>query len=134
MGNNREILIDASAILAVILNEPEKQKIVENTKEKELYSASCLPWEIVNAFSRMLKRKTLDYSEAKAGLATFAMIPWKSIKENLTESLSLCQKYNIFAYDAFYLHAAKSSKLTLLSLDSRMNAVAVAENIKLMEV
>lgn len=52
------IVIDTSAILAVILNEPERGRIIEMVSESSLIGPGSIPWEIGNAFSAMLKKKT----------------------------------------------------------------------------
>ena len=51
------IVADANIYLAVILNEPEKQVIIENPGGIELISPEVLPYEIGNALTAMLKRK-----------------------------------------------------------------------------
>jgi len=53
---------------------------------------------------------------------------------NLEDALSLAVKHRIYAYDAYYLVAAKKHRLALLTLDGRMNDVARAEGISLKEV
>ncbi len=132
--NTNKVLVDASAVLAIILNEPEKDQIIHNTKGKVILSVGCLSWEIGNAFSAMLKQKKLSFSDVKNGLAIFSQIPWEMIKENLIKALDLCQKHNIHAYDSYYLEAASRNNLVLLSLDEHMNSIAKIENIKLLEV
>ena len=51
------IVIDTSAIIAVITNEPHKTKLLEITNGQERMSPRSVPWEIGNAFSAMLKRE-----------------------------------------------------------------------------
>ena len=49
------IVADANVYLAVILNEPEKKSIIENTRGVTLISPEVLPYEIGNALTAMLK-------------------------------------------------------------------------------
>jgi len=56
MRSSSLILVDASIFLAVILEEPERDGIVELFEGKEIVSVGCLPWEVGNAFSAMLNR------------------------------------------------------------------------------
>jgi predicted nucleic acid-binding protein len=57
----KEIVVDASAIIAVILNEPEKSKIIDISDDSLLIAPSSIHWEIGNAISAMFKRKRLKY-------------------------------------------------------------------------
>jgi hypothetical protein len=43
-----EIIADANIFLAVILNEPEKGRIIELTKGTELVSPDVIPYEVGN--------------------------------------------------------------------------------------
>jgi predicted nucleic acid-binding protein len=131
---NKSILVDASAVLAVILEEPEKPAILEVTAGCEAKAPGCLRWEIGNAFSRMVKRNRLKEHESIAALAVFETIPIQEVDVNLEEALQLALNHQIYAYDAYYLVAAKTHRVELLTLDGRMSDVAKAEGIKLKEV
>ena len=130
----KEIVVDASVVIAVILNEPEKRRIIEITQGRELVSPGCLKWEVGNAFSAMLKRKRLEENQVQIALDTFSMIPIKEMELNFHDALRLCSVYKIYAYDAYYLMVAKHLSRPMLSLDDRMMAVAREEGINLEEV
>ena len=49
-------VVDASVIIAVIANEPEKERLVEITQGADLLAPASVHWEIGNAFSAMIKR------------------------------------------------------------------------------
>ena len=55
-----DLTVDASVIMAVILNEPSKPQILEATKGAELLSAASLPWEIGNALSALFRRRRIN--------------------------------------------------------------------------
>ena len=126
----KKIVVDASAVLAVILDEPEKSGLVSTTKNAVLVAPGCLSWEIGNAFSAILKRKKMKLELASKGLSIFEMIPIQKMAVSLSEALLLCSRYNIYAYDAYYLQLAKKSSIPLLTLDQRMADVAYQENIQ----
>jgi len=48
-----DILIDASAIIPILINEPEKASIIKATKACTLLAPSVLPYEIGNALTRL---------------------------------------------------------------------------------
>ena len=55
-----EILLDASAIMAVIVEEPEKKQVITFTKNATIVSPNMVPFEIANGLSKMTKRKIID--------------------------------------------------------------------------
>jgi len=134
MASGEKIVVDASAVLAVILNEPEKAKIIGLTQGCSLISPGCLRWEIGNAFTVMLKRKRLTLEEAMRGLEIYAMIPIQEMDVSLHDAVQLSSRHNIYAYDAYYLELAKRNTSPLLTLDSRMAQVANDEKIKQKEI
>lgn len=53
---------------------------------------------------------------------------------SLADSLKLCQRHNLYAYDAYYLRLAKRNAARLLTLDGKMATVAEKENVQRMEL
>jgi predicted nucleic acid-binding protein len=131
---NKIILVDASAVLAVILEEPEKASILEATAGCEAKSPGCLRWEVGNAFSAMVKKGRLTAEESLAALKVFEMIPMQEVDVDLEEALEMALRNRIYTYDAYYLTAAKNHRVELLSLDEKMIDVARREEIKIKEI
>ena len=130
MPKKNRIVVDASVVLAVILDEPEKTALVAETEGATLLAPGCLSWEIGNAFSAILKRKRIDFGSVSKGLGIFEMIPIQEMEVSLVDALELCKRHKIYAYDAYYLQLAKRSSLPLLTLDRRMTEVAQQDNIQ----
>ncbi len=129
-----EILVDTSAIVAVLVNEAERAKIIEITEGNELIAPSSIPWEIGNAFSAMFKQRRLTLKEAKKGLEIFESIPIKYVKTDLFNSIVLAKNNNIYAYDAYILDCAKRFKTPIISLDKKLLLSAQSIGIKVLEV
>jgi predicted nucleic acid-binding protein len=51
-----EIILDASAIMAVITGEPEKAFVIQNTKNAKLFSPNIISFEVSNGLTRMMRR------------------------------------------------------------------------------
>jgi predicted nucleic acid-binding protein len=49
-------ILDASAVIAVIIGEPEGSQVIELTKESVLVSPYTIRVEIANALTRMMRR------------------------------------------------------------------------------
>ena len=125
------ILIDASALMAILINEPEKKGIITATKNCELLAPSIVPHEIGNALTRLKKRNMLSQEQIMTAYYDFLKIPLRLLDIDIENALNIACKYAIYAYDAYYLEIASKYNLPLLTLDVPMRAIAVDLNIKL---
>ena len=123
------ILIDASAILAVLLKENEAVGILEKTKNTLLLSAKCLPFEIANSLSKQLKRQLISLEKAQKIFSIFNRLPIELIDVDFNSSLEYCSKENHYAYDMFYLDCAVKNKCPLLTLDIKLSEIAVKRGV-----
>jgi len=128
------LTVDASVIMAVILNEPTKQKLLEATRGAELLSAASLPWEVGNALSALFKRHRIDLGQAIHALESFRRIPVRLPVVDLEPCLVLADQYGIYAYDAYVIECARRYQTPLLSLDGPQCDVAREEGIDTIEV
>ena len=105
-----DIVVDASAIIAVIVNEPSKSDIIQATQGASLIAPASIHWEIANAFSVMFKRSRLSLEEATNALVIYKQIPIRFVEVELEESLRVAEQLNIYAYDAYLLRCARNKK------------------------
>ncbi|MBD3266286.1 PIN domain-containing protein [bacterium] len=129
-----EIVIDTSAIIAVIMGEPEKNRIIKLTSGKTLIGPGSIPWEIGNAFSRMLKQGRLKLDEAQKGISIFQGISIQYTQLELLKALSLANQVNMYAYDSYFLECAISHQTPILTLDQKMVRAAKQLNIEIVEI
>lgn len=129
-----DIVIDTSALVAVIVGEPERNKLIEITKGNNLIGPGSIPWEIGNAFSSMFKRNRLSVEEAQKGLLIFSSIPLRYIEPDFIRVLRLSKEKNMYAYDAYFLDCAIRHKAPLLTLDKKLKAAATNLNLDILEV
>ena len=129
-----DIVIDTSALIAVIVGEPERNRIIEITSGNTLIGPGSIPWEIGNAFSAMFKQKRLSVEEAEKGILIFNSIPIRYIETDFVNVINMSKQAGIYAYDAYFLDCAVKQKAPLLTLDKRLTASAIEFNIKTLEV
>ena len=129
-----DIVIDTSALVAVIVDEPERNRIIQITAGNTLIGPGSIPWEIGNAFSAMFKQDRLTIDEAQKGLVIFDSIPLRYIRPDFVNALTLSKKVNMYAYDAYFLDCAIRHRAPLLTLDRKLKAAAQSLNIEIMEV
>jgi predicted nucleic acid-binding protein len=118
------IVIDTSAILAVLLDEPEKQAVVEETMGSVLCAPASLRWEVGNAATAGLKRRRLTRERARQLITDFEQVTIRELAIDIGRAVDLGLELGIYAYDAYILEAARSSGFPLLALDGpiRRNA------------
>ena len=129
-----ELVIDTSALIAVIVAEPERDKIIEITQGNTLIGPGSIPWEIGNAFSAMFKQNRVSMKEADKGIQIFNTIPIRYIETDFSKILYLSKKNNMYAYDAYFLDCAIRHRAPLLTLDKKLRIIAESLNIETLEV
>jgi predicted nucleic acid-binding protein len=100
------IVVDTTIIIAVVINEPHKEALVEKTKRATLIAPASLPWEVGNALSAMFKQRRLGLEEAKAALDSYAQIPLQLVDVPLVDAVQLASQLKIYAYDAYMISCA----------------------------
>jgi predicted nucleic acid-binding protein len=118
------IVIDTSAILAVLLAEPEKQAVVEATLWSVVCAPASLRSEVGNAATAGVKRRRLTPARARQLVTDFEQVTIRELAIDLRHAVDLGLELGIYAYDAYILEAARSSGFPLLALDGpiRRNA------------
>jgi predicted nucleic acid-binding protein len=129
-----DIVIDTSALLAVIVAEPERARIVALTKGHTLIGPGSIPWEIGNAFSAMMKQRRLAIEEARKGLKIFETIPIRLITIDMASALAIAGQTNTYAYDAYFIECALHRTAPLLTLDGGLKKAALKLGVQIMEV
>lgn len=129
-----DIVIDTSAILAVILGEAERDRVVGLTTGNTLIGPGSVPWEVGNAFSALLKRKRLTLHKAQNGLRIFEAVPVRYVAIDMPHALALVERTNLYAYDAYFMECALRHNAPLLTLDRRLERAARSLKIEVLEV
>ena len=127
------IVIDASTLIAVVTNEPGKDKLIRLTQNVDLIAPHAIHWEIGNAFSAMLKRKRITVEQAIAAIQAYQMIPVRLVDVELDETLRVANSLNIYAYDAYLIRCSVKYRAPLLSLDQGLIHAARTMNIQIVE-
>ena len=129
-----QIVVDASALLAVLLDEAHRDEVVAVTAGATLCAPASLPWEMGNALSAGLKRRRFSLDLAQAGVAAFEKIPIRLVPVDLAAALELAHRHRLYAYDAYLLATCLALRAPLLTLDQRLQKAAVATRIPVLEV
>lgn len=129
-----EIVIDTSAILGVIAEQPEKPELVRLTRGAMLVAPSSVHWEVGNALSAMFKRRAIGMGEALTLLEAYAAIPIRMTDLALKQVVELSARLNVYAYDAYVIACAINQRAPILTLDSGLRARARELKLDVLEV
>jgi predicted nucleic acid-binding protein len=130
-----DIVADASAFLAVALEEPKQKFIVDKTVGCGLISPDVLPYEIGNALIAGSRRKQhqLSAHDVQTAFSRSQRITVRLVPVRIDAALKLAHKLKIYAYDAYYLQCALETGLPLLTLDRGMMDCAKSLHIEVLE-
>jgi predicted nucleic acid-binding protein len=127
-------VIDTSAILAVLLDEPEKQAVVEATAGSVVCAPASLRWEVGNAATAGVKRRRLTTERARQLVSDFEQVRIRELAIDILRAVDLGLELGIYAYDAYSLEAARSSGFPLLALDGPIRRNAEKLGLSLVEL
>jgi predicted nucleic acid-binding protein len=125
-----DFVSDASAFLAVILHESHREWIIDKTRGAAIVSPEVLPYEIGNALIAVMKKGRLDHREILRAFEASQRIPVQLVPVTIPAALQIATRFNIYAYDAYYLQCCLEKRLPLISLDERMRDIAEKLEIK----
>jgi len=124
-------VIETSAIIAVLLSEPDRAMLIEKTHGMELLAPASVHWEIGNALSAGIKRRRLTAAEAERALEAYAEIPIRFVEVHLSPSVELAADHGMDAYDAYLLTCAQQQRVPILTLDVALARVASTIGVNL---
>ena len=129
-----EIVIDTSAVIAVITDAPEKAELIRVTEDATLVAPASVHWEVGNAFSAMIRRGRLTADLVALAIDIYHSIPIRFFDVDLTASLTIASEQHIYAYDAYLIECSRARRAPLLTLDRALARVAAKLLIELVEV
>ena len=112
--------MDACAIMAVIIKEPERDMVIQLTQGAVIVSPNMVSYEIANALTKMVRRKVIEKERMLDAYNYYKRIPIRAIEINIEKALEIAWEYKIYAYDACYLEAAQRLNFPLLTFDGTM--------------
>jgi predicted nucleic acid-binding protein len=129
-----QIVIDASSILAVLLDEPQRADLIGMTERSTLVSPGSTPWEVGNALVAGWRKRRLSEPQVLAAWASFQQVPLRLIDVDMARALRLALAHGLYVYDAYLLEAALARRVPLLTLDRKLTTAAEEAGAPLMEV
>lgn len=121
-------VVDASALGAIVFNEPEAGKIA-GCLDAQLVAPDLLSYEMANLCWKKLRRHPEQRNNLLASYARWHQMPVTLLQIKHGEALELAEQLGLTAYDASYLWLAKYLQAELITLDKQLHRSAKAENL-----
>lgn len=128
------IVIDTSAVVAVLLSEPERPGLIKSTRGADLVAPASFHWEVGNALTAALKRHRVTIPQAQRALNAYAAIPIRFVDVDLALSVEVAAEHGLYAYDAYLIVCALQQRAPLLTLDAALGRAASATGVSLQEL
>ena len=128
------VVIDTSALIAVLVSEPERAGIITATQGVDLVAPASVHWEVGNALSALLKRRRATLAQAQLALTAYSSIPMRLLDVDLALALEIASEHALYAYDAYLITCSLSQRAPLLTLDRGLARAATAAGTQLLEL
>jgi predicted nucleic acid-binding protein len=129
-----ELVIDTSALVAVIASEPEREALIRRTRGAVLLAPASVHWEVGNALAAAIKRRRADLRDVLRALSAYERIALRLLEVPLADALAMCAEHHIYAYDAYVLACARRQHCPILTLDRGLARAATAAGLDVLEV
>ena len=118
------VVVDASAVAALIFGEPEAEVVSARLEGFDLAAPALLPFEVANVAVVKVRRRSIPARAAAAALELFGRLPLDLYEADATSIAKIAEGTGLTAYDAAYLLLAGSLGVELVTLDRRLARAA----------
>jgi predicted nucleic acid-binding protein len=113
------VVVDASALCAVLFGEPEGKAIKDALDDAALVAPALLSFEVANVCVMKFRRHGHS-TEMTLALNLFGRLDIAFMAVDLAEVVRLAGETRLTAYDASYLWLAQSLNTELITLDQEL--------------
>ncbi len=112
-------VIDASALAALVFDEPAGDWVADQIRDCDLVAPSLLPYELSNVCLVKTRRRSAP-REALIDALTMPGLPVETLSIDSASVLALAVATGLTVYDASYLWLAEQAGLDLVTLDTAL--------------
>jgi predicted nucleic acid-binding protein len=117
-------VIDASALAAVVFDEPDADRVVHAIDDCRLVAPYLLEFELANVCARKVRAHPVQRGALLGALAFVDHLDLTRAEVVSSEVIELAIGTRLTAYDASYLWLARTLRCELVTLDKRLSAAS----------
>lgn len=114
------LVVDASAIGAVVFEEPEGATVRAHVRDENLIAPELIDYELANVAVKKIRRHLEPAPLVLAMLTRVHDLGIRRIAVPAADVVVLARRTGLSAYDASYLWLAHSHDVELVTLDARL--------------
>src|SRR5579875_1510869 len=119
-------VVDASAIAAVVFEEPEAAAMAQRIAGVDLVAPPLIELELANFCLVKMRQRPEERVGLRRALLLRAHLKIEHLDVNSADALDLAETARLTVYDASYLWLARDLGAELVTLDRRLAAAAVS--------
>ena len=114
------VVVDASAIAAIMFGEPEGPVLAAHLEGETLLAPWLIDAELTSAALKRARKRPEDAPQILVSLQAALTLPLSRVAVPGVEVFVLAARTGLSAYDASYLWLARSRDLELVTLDAEL--------------
>ncbi len=115
------MVVDASAIVAMLFNEPTRDEVAARLRGHALHAPDLLPFEVANACLKKIRARPSEQKDLLESFSTFQDLPIFLDQIDAHATIVLAFKHKLSLYDASYLWLAQQHGVELVTLDEKLD-------------
>ena len=121
-------VVDASALAALLFDEPEAGAVADQLEDGNLVAPALLGVEIASVCLKKLRSSPQQREALLAAFALYARMPIEVVEVDHADTLRLAEAFGLSSYDAAYLWLAQKLAAELVTLDRRLQTAVAARH------
>lgn len=122
MADSTITVVDASAVAAVLFNEPGADDVAERLSRGRLVATSLLPYEVANVCVNKIARYPTQEAALLEAFSMLGALGIEIVTVPFDAIVRLACAVGLTAYDASYLWLASHLQSDLVTLDRALDA------------
>jgi len=117
------IVVDASAVAAMLFGEPDGATIAAHLEGEALIAPQLIDYELAHTCEKKIRRHSHQHEELIAMFTSLEQFGISRISVPLADVVSLALATGLTTYDASYLWLATDRDIELVTLDRKLARV-----------
>jgi predicted nucleic acid-binding protein len=122
MAGSPLAVVDASAVAALLFNEPGSEEVADRLSRSRLVATSLLPYEVANVCVKKIAKYPAQEAQLLEAFSMLGALGIELITVSFDDVVALASRVGLTAYDASYLWLARRLRSDLVTLDKALQS------------